>query len=112
MADQLADVQAMVGELVGEQPGSWDTAREIPGGLLHKVGAAGVLCAQVPAAFGGLGATSQDNGELTAYVGSRCGSLRSIRTSQGMAAWAIQRFGGHGQRARYLAELTSGRLAA
>src|SRR5207237_971068 len=66
--DQLADVQAMVGELVGDQPGSWDTAREIPAGLLHKLGAAGVLCAQVPAAFGGLGATSQDNGELTAYV--------------------------------------------
>jgi alkylation response protein AidB-like acyl-CoA dehydrogenase len=112
MADQLAGVQAMVGELVGDQPGSWDTAREIPAGLLHKLGAAGVLCAQVPAAFGGLGATSQDNGELTAYVGSRCGSLRSIMTSQGMAAWTIQRFGDLDQRARYLAELTSGRLAA
>lgn len=112
MPEQLASVRAMVDELVGDQPGSWDIAKEIPAGLLHKLGAEGVLCAQVPAAFGGLGATSQDNGELTAYVGSRCSSLRSIMTSQGMAAWTIQRFGDRDQRAQYLAELTSGQLAA
>lgn len=112
MPDRLAGERAMIDELVGHQPGSWDIAKEIPAGLLHKLGAAGVLCAQVPAAFGGLGATSQDNGELTAYVGSQCSSLRSIMTSQGMAAWTIQRFGDRDQRAQYLADLTSGQLAA
>ena len=72
----------------------------------------GVLCAEVPAACGGLGATSRGNGELTAYAGSLCGSLRSIMTSHGMAAWTIQRFGDRRQRQRYLAELTGGQLAA
>ena len=33
-------------------------------------------------------------------------------TSQGMAAWTIQRFGDREQRQRYLADLTSGQLAA
>ena len=112
MADDLAGERAAIGKLVGDQPGSWDIAGELPVGLLRKLGAMGVLCAQVPTASGGLGATSKPNGELTAYVGSLCGSLRSIMTSQGMAAWAIQRFGDRHQRQRYLAELTGGQLAA
>src|ERR1700733_14148293 len=112
MPEQLASVRAMVTELVGDQPGSWDVAQEIPPGLLRKLGAAGVLCAQVPAGFGGLGASSLDNGELTAYVGSLCSSLRSVMTSQGMAAWTIQRLGDAAQREDYLPQLASGRLAA
>ncbi|HEX6521435.1 MAG TPA: acyl-CoA dehydrogenase family protein [Streptosporangiaceae bacterium] len=112
MPEQLADIRAMVTELVGDQPGGWDVAQEIPAGLLRKLGAAGVLCAQVPASFGGIGTSSLDNGELTAYVGSLCSSLRSVMTSQGMAAWTIQRFGDRDQRVRYLSELTSGQLAA
>src|SRR5580698_631249 len=112
MLEQFADVRAMVDDVVGDQPGSWDVAKEIPASLLRKLGATGVLCAQVPASFGGLGASSQDNGELTAYVGSLCSSLRSVMTSQGMAAWTIQRFGDRTQRTQYLAELTTGQLAA
>jgi methoxymalonate biosynthesis protein len=112
MADRLTSEQAFVGDLVGDQPGAWDLAGEIPAELLHKLGASGVLCAEVPAAYGGLGASSQDNGELTAYVGSLCSSLRSVMTSHGMAAWTIQRFGDREQRRQYLADLTSGQLAA
>jgi methoxymalonate biosynthesis protein len=110
--DDLANERALIGELVGDQPEAWDLAGEIPLGLLRELGARGVLCAEVPAAYGGLGLGSQHNGELTAYVGSLCGSLRSILTSQGMAAWAIQRFGSRDQRQKYLAGLTSGQLAA
>jgi methoxymalonate biosynthesis protein len=112
MPDQLAYEQAVIGELVDGQPGAWDRAMELPVGLLRKLGAKGVLCAQVPASYGGLGASSRRNGELTAYVGSLCSSLRSIMTSQGIAAWTIQRFGDRDQRLRHLAELTSGQLAA
>lgn len=112
MTEQLASERVFIGDLVDGQPGSWDLAGELPAELLHKLGARGVLCAEVPAAYGGLGASSQDNGELTAYVGSLCSSLRSIMTSQGMAAWAIQRLGDRDQRRRHLSELTSGQLAA
>jgi methoxymalonate biosynthesis protein len=113
MPDQdLAGERAVIGELVGDQPGAWDLAGELPAGLLRKLAAMGLLCAEVPAAFGGLGFASRLNGELTAYVGSLCGSLRSIMTSQGMAAWTVQRFGDLDQRRRHLAELTSGQLAA
>jgi alkylation response protein AidB-like acyl-CoA dehydrogenase len=111
-ADQLAGEQALVAELVGDQAGRWDVAGELPVELLRKLGAHGVLCAEVPASYGGPGATSQHNGELTAFAGSLCSSLRSVMTSQGMAAWAIQRLGDREQRRRYLAELTSGQLAA
>jgi methoxymalonate biosynthesis protein len=112
MAEGLVRERAVVGELVGDQPAEWDLAGELPVALLRKLGAEGILCAEVPTAFGGLGASSQDNGELAAYTGSLCSSLRSIMTSQGMAAWTIQRFGDREQRRRYLAGLTSGQLAA
>jgi len=112
MSEQVVSGRALIGELVGDQAGSWDLARELPAELLHKLGAHGLLCAEVSAAYGGLGASSQHNGELTAYVGSLCSSLRSVMTSQGMAAWTIQRLGDRGQRRRYLADLTSGLLAA
>src|SRR5580658_2953257 len=112
MSEQVASGRALIGELVGDQAGSWDLARELPAELLHKLGAQGLLCAEVSAAYGGLGASSQHSGELTAYVGSLCSSLRSIMTSQGMAAWTVQRFGDREQRRRYLGELTSGQLAA
>lgn len=108
----LVSERDFIAELVGSQPEAWDLAGEIPLELLRKLGTRGILCAEVPVAYGGLGLGSRHNGELTAYVGSLCSSLRSILTSQGMAAWAIQRFGGRDQRRRYLAELTSGRLAA
>jgi methoxymalonate biosynthesis protein len=109
---QPNDERVFIGELVGNNPDSWDRIGELPVGLLRKLGAEGLLCAEVPGAFGGLGLSSQDNGELTAYVGSLCSSLRSIMTSQGMAAWTIQRIGDGAQRSRYLADLTGGRLAA
>ncbi|MBO2456931.1 acyl-CoA dehydrogenase family protein [Actinomadura violacea] len=112
MADALADERAFVGELVGDRPAAWDLAGELPVELLQKLGAKGILCAEVPAAFGGLGAGSLDNGELTAYVGGLCSSLRSIMTSQGIAAWTVRRFGDREQRRRLLADLTGGRLAA
>jgi len=112
VADGLAGERALVGTLVGDFPESWDLSGELPVDLLRKLGAAGILCAEVPASFGGLGANSHDNGELTAYTGSLCSSLRSIMTSQGMAAWTIHRFGDRDQRRRYLAALTGGELAA
>lgn len=112
MPDQLVGERALVGELVGDQAAGWDIAGQIPSQLLRKLGASGVLCAEVPSSFGGIGASSMDNGELTAYAGSLCSSLRSIMTSQGIAAWTVQRFGDRGQRERYLADLTSGQLAA
>jgi methoxymalonate biosynthesis protein len=112
MPESLLDERALIDELVGTQPAAWDVAGELPVDLLRKLGAMGLLCAQVPAAFGGRGADSRDNGEFTAHVGALCSSLRSIMTSQGIAASAVQRFGDRDQRRRYLAELTGGRLAA
>jgi methoxymalonate biosynthesis protein len=112
MSEQLTSQQALIGELVGDQPAAWDLALELPIGLLHKLGDSGFLCAQVPETYGGLGVSSLHNGELTAYTGSLCSSLRSIMTSQGMAAWAIQRLGDRDQRREHLAALTSGQLAA
>jgi alkylation response protein AidB-like acyl-CoA dehydrogenase len=112
VSEQLAGERAIIGELVGSLPAQWDLAGDLPVELLRKFGARGVLCAEVPPSFGGLGASSQDNGELTAYVGSLCSSLRSIMTSHGMAAWTVQRFGDRDQRHRYLRDLTSGQLTA
>src|SRR5262249_21520294 len=90
----------------------WDRNGLLPEELLRNLGSAGVLCAEVDPMYGGLGLSSQCNGELTAYVGSLCSSVRSVMTSQGMAAWAVHRLGGREQQARYLPTLAGGVLAA
>ncbi|GLZ27945.1 acyl-CoA dehydrogenase [Lentzea sp. NBRC 105346] len=98
--------------LVGDSAPEWDRTGLLPLELLRDLGRRGLLCAQVPAEFGGLGYSGQDNGEFTAHVGGLCSSLRSVMTSQGMAAWTVQRFGAPDQRARWLPRLTGGELAA
>ncbi|MFE5587769.1 acyl-CoA dehydrogenase family protein [Kitasatospora sp. NPDC056531] len=105
-------MSATVTELVGDRADAWDRSGLLPLDLLRKLGAMGYLCAEVPAKHGGLGLTSALSGEFTAHVGSLCSSLRSVMTSQGMAAWTIQRFGTAQQQAHYLGRLTSGQLAA
>ena len=112
MSDGFASGCAMIWGFVEDNAGAWDLTGEIPRSILRKAGAAGALCAEVPTAYGGLGVSSQESGNLTAYVGSLCGSLRSVMTSHGMAAWAVQRLGTRDQRATFLPELTGGRLAA
>jgi methoxymalonate biosynthesis protein len=112
MAEWLAAECAWVGKLVADQPGAWDLSGEIPRPLLRELGGRGLLCAQVSGPLGGIGASSGENGELTAYVGGLCSSLRSVMTSQGMAAWTIERLGDAGQRKAFLPRLVSGELAA
>jgi alkylation response protein AidB-like acyl-CoA dehydrogenase len=102
----------LVTDLVGDSAAEWDLAGLLPVELLRTLGGKGLLCAEVPAAYGGLGVDSRTGGEFTAHVGSLCSSLRSILTSQGMAAWTISRLGSAVQRRDYLSRLTSGQLAA
>ncbi|HWM01777.1 MAG TPA: acyl-CoA dehydrogenase family protein [Actinophytocola sp.] len=106
------DAAALVTELVGDQAGAWDLAGRLPAEVIAALAGKGVLCAEVPAEHGGLGLSSVDNGELTAAVGALCGSLRSLMTSHGMAAWTLSRFGNADQQATYLPRLTSGALTA
>ncbi len=112
MSEPLASERAIVGKLVGDNAESRDLAGELPVSMLRELGARKVLCAEVPASYGGLGSTSLQAGEFTAYVGSLCSSVRSVMSSHGMAAWAVQRLGDPAQRGSYLARLTSGKLAA
>ncbi|MGW6929026.1 acyl-CoA dehydrogenase family protein [Lentzea sp. NPDC054927] len=108
----MADPKALVDELVGDRAGEWDAAGRLPEHLPRELSAHGLLCAQVPGEHGGLGLSSAENGELTAHTGTLCGSVRSLMTSQGMAAWTVQRFGGKAQRHTLLGRLTSGDVAA
>ncbi|WP_410638527.1 acyl-CoA dehydrogenase family protein [Amycolatopsis sp. lyj-346] len=112
MSDGLTPGHADTWRFVEENAGAWDIAGEIPRTVLSGLGSAGVLCAEVGKPYGGLGLRSLESGELTAYAGSLCSSVRSVMTSQGMAAWTIQRLGTREQRAVFLPQLTGGRLAA
>ncbi|MDH6626453.1 methoxymalonate biosynthesis protein [Streptomyces sp. LBL] len=112
MSDGPSSGHQDIWHLVEDNAGAWDIAGEIPRTVLSELGAAGLLCAEVRKQYGGLGLGSQENGQLTAHAGSLCSSLRSVMTSQGMAAWTIQRLGTRDQRAVFLPQLTGGRLAA
>lgn len=102
----------LVDDAVGENAALWDRTGQLPDVLLHALGEAGILCGQVPTSFGGLGMSSVENGHLTAHVGMRCSSLRSVLTSQGIAAWTLLRFGDRNQHDTFLAPLTTGEVAA
>ena len=112
MGEDLAEAIASATELVGDRAADWDRSALLPLGLLRELGARGRLCAEVPVQYGGWGLSSLLGGEYTAHVGSLCSSLRSVMTSQGMAAWTVQRFGTERQQADCLARLTGGELAA
>ncbi|MBA6436606.1 acyl-CoA dehydrogenase family protein [Streptomyces sp. GMR22] len=112
MTDAVTRHAELVSELIGDRADAWDVAGELPRDLLVKLGASGVLCAQVGPEHGGTGLDSRAGGELTALVGARCSSLRSVMTSQGMAAWTVRRLGGPEQSDTFLPRLTSGDLAA
>lgn len=111
MTDELAPAMALVTAAIGGDAPAWDRAGELPVRTLRRLGAAGVLCAEVPVADGGLGLTSLQGGELTAHMGSLCTSVRSVATSHGMAARTVTRFGTRTQKAAFLPRLTGGELA-
>ncbi|MFD9700457.1 acyl-CoA dehydrogenase family protein [Lentzea sp. NPDC059081] len=108
----MSDAAALVTEAVADNAAEWDLAGWIPPEIVRGLGAKGVLCAEVPPRHGGLGLSGMDNGELAAHTGALCSSVRSLMTSQGMAAWTIQRFGSREQHSEYLGMLTGGSLAA
>lgn len=112
MADRYAAAVELVAAAVGSRAQEWDLAGRIPEDVVRHLARHGVLCPDVPTEFGGSGFSSVELGEFTAYVGSRCSSLRSLLTSQGMVAWAVRRFGDRQQQETYLRRLTSGTLAA
>jgi methoxymalonate biosynthesis protein len=112
VGEPLAGMIALVTDLVAERAESWDRDGLLPQELLRKLAASGVLCPEVAPTHGGVGLSSLHNGELTAHVGSLCGSVRSVMTSQGMAAWTIHRLGSGEQQTSYLPRLAGGDLAA
>ena len=112
ISGQLAAATRLLTQTIGDQAAQWDHEGRLPEAVLRCLSGRGVLCAQVPGEFGGLGLSGQQGGELTAHAGSLCSSVRSVMTAQGMAAWIIQRSGNQGQRERFLAKLTGGDLAA
>lgn len=112
MADELTNLADRFGALIGDRAGEWDLAGRLPEEVLRSLSSEGLLCPQVPTRFGGLGLNSRDNGELTAHVGSLCSSVRSVMTSQQMAAGTIERLGDEAQLAVHLPRLAGGGLAA
>ncbi|WP_406171518.1 acyl-CoA dehydrogenase family protein [Streptomyces sp. NBC_00996] len=111
MRESVEWAAALVTELAADRAEAWDDRAELPREVIHELGVKGVLCADVSESFGGLGLGSQDNGRLIAATGERCSSLRSVMTSQGIAAWTVARFGSAAQQSEFLPRLTSGETA-
>lgn len=111
MTEWLWQAARLVTEAVGAHAEGWDRCGRLPDAVVRDLSRRGLLAAQIPAEYGGLGLSSRDNGEFTAQVGSLCSSLRSLMTSQGMAAWTLQRLADAGQRAAFLPKLAGGELA-
>jgi methoxymalonate biosynthesis protein len=111
MTAVVTDPVAALSRLVAGHADDWDRAGRLPTRVARELGAAGVLCAQVPARHGGPGWDAVADGRLTAQAGELCSSTRSLMTSQGMVAWAVTRWGEDRHQARFLPPLTGGSLA-
>ncbi|MGW0732406.1 acyl-CoA dehydrogenase family protein [Streptomyces sp. NPDC002851] len=111
-AEGMDRAAAAATALIGDQADAWERDGRLPPEVLSGLGApGGGLCAQLPVKYGGIGLTSADNSELTARVGELSSSVRSLMTSQGMAAWTVERLGSEQQQAGLLRELCSGAIA-
>lgn len=110
--DPAAGLASLVTALVSGNADDWDRAGRLPIEVIRGLGAAGALCAQVPSRWGGPGLSAAADGALTAHTGALCASVRSLMTSQGMAAWTLSRWGSAQQRADHLPALVGGALAA
>lgn len=112
VADRCAAAAARAAAAVDGGADDWDRAGRIPGAVIQELAGHGLLCADVPAEFGGGGMTMAELGELTAHVGTLCSSLRSLMTSQGMVAWAVRKLGDPARQQVYLRALATGSTAA
>ncbi|MFJ9810373.1 acyl-CoA dehydrogenase family protein [Streptomyces sp. NPDC101158] len=104
--------EELLTRLVAPHADAWDRAGAIPDEVVRALAAAGVLCAEVPGKWGGLGLDPLAHGRLTAHAGTLCASVRSLMTSQAMVAWALTRWGDAEQRERFLPRLATGATAA
>jgi methoxymalonate biosynthesis protein len=112
VADRSAVAAARVTAALDGGADDWDRAGRIPGAVIRELAGHGLLCADVPAEFGGPGMTMAELGELTAHVGTLCSSLRSLMTSQGMVAWAVRKLGDPARQQVYLRAMATGSTAA
>jgi methoxymalonate biosynthesis protein len=112
VADRSAAAAAQVSAAVGGDADAWDLAGYLPDEEIRSLARSGLLCADVPAEFGGPGMSMAELGEHTAHTGALCSSLRSLMTSQGMVAWAVRKLGAPAQQERFLRELATGATAA
>ncbi|MFJ8689539.1 acyl-CoA dehydrogenase family protein [Micromonospora wenchangensis] len=106
------DAATIVARLVGDRAGDWDRTGRIPTQVLRELHTTGLLAPQIPTDYGGPGWNSLHTGQFTAQVGSLCSSLRSVMTSQGMAAWTVERLADRTQARSLLPRLASTDTAA
>ncbi|MFI6317532.1 acyl-CoA dehydrogenase family protein [Nonomuraea sp. NPDC050556] len=92
--------------------GDWDRQGRLPEDVRRALARTGLLGADIPVRYGGLGGGQADLGELCARIGGACSALRGLVTVQAMVAAALSRWGTEAQRARWLPGLAAGSTIA
>ncbi|MFI0982748.1 acyl-CoA dehydrogenase family protein [Streptomyces sp. NPDC021093] len=111
-ASGIGPEAARFARFAAEHAGDWDRRGEVPDDVRRALAATGLLGADVPAGYGGLGGSQADLGELCARIGGACSALRGLVTVQSMVAAALSRWGTEAQRTRWLPDLAAGRTIA
>jgi alkylation response protein AidB-like acyl-CoA dehydrogenase len=84
---------------------SWDEHQEFPVGALRRAAELGFAAIYVGEEFGGSGLGRIDAALLLEELAAACVSTAAYLSIHNMAAWMIDHFGDHGQRARFLPKL-------
>jgi alkylation response protein AidB-like acyl-CoA dehydrogenase len=109
---ELGDLGVDLAAAARDEAAGWDRDGALPAEVRRAVAATGLLAADLPVGYGGLGATPVQVGELRARLGGVCSTLRALVTVQAMVAAAVRRWGTVEQRARWLPAFARGELLA
>ena len=90
----------------------FDREERLPAELIDKLARRKYLGITIPEEYGGLGTDLITFGLLNEEIGRACSSTRSLLTVQGMAAFAILRWGNPQQKNYWLPRLASGQSLA
>lgn len=108
----LAPIAQLIDTELAPQVQAIDQEGVYPEQFMRKLGALGGFGAALPATSGGsdLGLASQI--EVTSKVGEQCGSTAFLVWCQSSCAWYLQNSENQAVRARYLKDVTQGKLLA
>lgn len=108
--DDQAAFRSFASRHIAPYADEFDRQERIPGEVVEKIAAEGLLGSILPGQWGGRGLDMMTYGLLNEEIGRACSSVRSLLTVHDMVAFAILKWGGSQQREWWLRRMARGEV--